>query len=138
MSRWTDFPEIDVPPLNVYRYELYANPITHVDAFEPTDKPALDRDREKPGPCAFGGSACDNGVKLLSYSQFKKKSSSGFADLPFHFVHGVFFFRAMFRQALKFIITIWQRTFSYRGLQQALCDKIGVPAIRGGGITSSQ
>jgi hypothetical protein len=81
------------------------------------DHSPFDRDREKPGPGAFFRCAGNDGIELLPDPRFKDKRSSGFADLPFDFVCGIFFFRAMFRQGLKLIIAIWQRTFSYRGLQ---------------------
>ena len=41
--------------------------VADIKALETMNNSPFHRDREKPGPCAFRGSACDNGVKLLSY-----------------------------------------------------------------------
>ena len=134
MSWWTDLPEINISPLNVCKCQLHANPVADIHALEPMHQLPFNRQSEKPDPGAFRGSARDNGIKLLSDSRFKQKRGSGFADLPFDFVGGILFFRAMRRQNIQFILAIGHRLAFHGGLQQALRDQIGIAAIRGGGM----
>src|SRR4030042_2237904 len=134
MSCWTDLPKIDVSPVNVYKCKLHSNPVADIKSLETMDHSPFDRDREKPGPGAFFRSPGNDGIELLPNSVFQQHCRRRFPDLSFDFICGVFFFRAMFRQGLKLIIAIRQGTFSYRTLQQALCDKVGIPAIRGCGM----
>jgi len=110
MSLWTDYTEIDISPLDVCGDQLHTNPVADINALEPLDQPPLNRHIEKPGPCAFGGSTSDDGIKLFSNSGFKKKRRGGFGDLPFDFVSGILFFCAMIRQNLQFIVAIGRRS----------------------------
>ena len=103
--------------LNVYRYQLHPNPVADINALEPVDQSPFNGHIEKPGPGAFRRSTSDNGIKLFSDSGFKEKRSSGFTDLPFDFLSGILFFRAMFRQNLQFIIAVGRRSLFYGGLQ---------------------
>ena len=68
-----------------------ADPIAHINAFEPLDQSSLQRRMKEPHPGALGGRAGDQGLKALSDLRFEKQGGGRFSDLALHFSRGILF-----------------------------------------------
>ena len=99
-------------------------------SIESADQFSFNRNCEKPNPCPFLRSACDNRIKLFSDSRFEQKRGGGFTDLPFDFFRCIFCFGAMSRQNIQLIFAIRRRLPFQGRFQQTLGKQVGIAAIR--------
>jgi len=117
----------------VYRYQLHPHSIVYVQAFNPLQHLALNRNAKQPGSGAFIRRTRNNSVRLLADFRFKHQRRRRFADLPFDFVSGILLRGKVLRQHAQFRIAIRGSSALNGSFQQALGDQIGIATIRGGG-----
>lgn len=133
-SRGADSSEVDVAALDVHGDQLHADAVADVDARCSLHQHTLGGDFQKPYPRAFGGGAGDDAIELLADARFEEKGGRGFADLPLDLVGGVFGLRAMLGEGVELAPGVGWRCSRNGDLEQALCDEIGIAAIRGRGV----
>jgi hypothetical protein len=126
--------KINKTPINVRLNQLDADPVTHINNFEPLDQPSLQRWVKETHPGTLGGRAGDQGLEMLPDPRFEDQGGGRFPNLSLHFSGGIFCLGAVPGQFLQVLRVIGTRVSGQSRLKQSLGNQIRITAVRGGGM----